>query len=186
MVTNEQIKEVLDKFDAMTSTELRELGSIKHWKEFSLTEGQSEEDIRFCAIVDAETNSKVQPICFSYISEHQTMTDDFVKELMFLTSGLYSREAYTPENIEIVANIISVYNIRKRNIFEQWNYIDSLVGEGKISKELKENLSRRSRTNPIYDRLDWYGILKNSRLLSPEFMQKFSGLLSVTPFTPTM
>ena len=138
MVTNEQIKEVLDRFDAMTSTELRELGSIKHWKEFSLTEGQSEEDIRFCAVVDAETNSKVQPICFSYISEHQAMTDDFVKELMFLTSGLYSREAYTPENIEIVVNIISVYNMRKRNIFEQWNYIDSLVSEEKSQKNSRK------------------------------------------------
>lgn len=185
MVTNEQIKKVLDRFDSMSMEELKDIGSLKHWKEFSLTENQSEEDIRLCAVIDAETKGKISPICYSYISEHQKMTDDFVKELMFLTSCLYSRETYTPENIEIVSDIISVYNSRKRNINEQWLYIGTLIGSGVVSESLIKALSQCRKNSPITDRLDWYGIAKNNKYLTKEFIDHFKILIFTTPYAPS-
>ena len=181
MVTTEEIKSTMEKVWSLTKEDYKKLGSFKHWKDFSLTPDQSEEDIRFCAVVSAVTERKCNPLCYTYICEKQNMTDDLIKELMFLSSGVFRTDLYTPENIEVVSSIISIYNYRTRNILEQWKFINWLYSEGKISDNMMDRLNEFGG-KPITDCLDWYALSKNSKYISREFYQKFKLQFNIAPF----
>lgn len=189
MVTREQVEETRKRIDLAISTELKEYNSVKHWKEFSLTEGQSEEDIRFFAVlgacgkkfVDRGKEVLCDPICYTYISEHQNLTDDLVEELMFLSSGIFGWEYYDAESIKIVADIISVYNYKTKNLDEQKDRIRYWIRSGEIKNQafedkLEEILCGKS---PIVDRIDWYNLSKNRRLLSDNFIRKYMNLFEI-------
>lgn len=189
MVTREQVEETRKRVDLVTSEELKEYNSPKFWKDFSLTEGQSEEDIRFFAALGACAKKYTKhgkevvcdPICYSYISEHQNLTGDMVEELMFLSSGIFSWDYYEAKYIKIVADIISVYNYKTRNLEEQKDRIRDYIRSGEIDNQafedkLYECLASKS---PIVDRIDWYNLSKNRRLLSDEFIKKYMNLFEI-------
>lgn len=195
MVTPKQVEDTKKRIDATTNEELKEFASLKHWKDFSLTEDQPEEDIRFFAVLNAcekkyVKNGKEQscnPLCFSYICEHQNLTDDMIEELMFLSSGIFSWDYYDAQCIKIVADIISVYNFKIKNLDDQKDRIKYWLESGTINNiffelKLKDCLSSKS---PIIDKLDWYNLSKNCRFLSKEFMKKYKNLFEIyKPINP--
>lgn len=148
------------------------------WFEFSMNP-QSEEDIRERAIYDAllKTNS----ICYSYICRFSQLSEKFIEEMMFITSGLFSFEYYDQKHIDYVVDLIDkgfkFKPAQESYIYELAHKIRSTEGKGKPSKDpVLQFVSKLLRTdNIIEDKLDWFYLLSYQNL-SPAFIKKHSTL----------
>ena len=148
------------------------------WFEFSMNP-QSEENIRERAIYDAlhKTNS----ICYSYICRYSQLSEKFIEELMFITSGLFSFEYYDQKHIDYVVDLIDrgfkFKSAQESYLYELAHQIRSTDGKGKAAKDpvLKFVSKLLTTDNIIEDKLDWFYLL-NYQTLSPEFVEKHSTL----------
>lgn len=141
--------------------------SIDTWLSFSLAP-QSEEDIRRRALIDAVYD--IHPLCYSYICQSSILSEKFIKELLFITSPLFSFSYYNEKYIDIVNKIIAIplYNRRKK--------IDLFITENRndLCDEFINKLQKfKQSIRQLEDfKLDWYTII-NYQNISREFVNNY-------------
>lgn len=154
----------------------------KKWLSFS-EKPQSEEDIRREAVLDARDffkskYSKVgeNKICYSYICKNSKLSESFIEDLMFISSGYYDKEWDDEFHRDLIVSIIDK-GFKSTQVRKQYEYLLKLLQDSdiksKINKKLYTAILERGYDNYRYicDRLDWYYIL-NCQKLSKEFCRK--------------
>ena len=149
----------------------------KEWLEFSSVQ-QSEDAIRERALYDALHNTN--SICYSYICKNSIMREEFIEELMFISSELFDFEYYDQEHIDMVVNLID-QGFKSRE--EQDKYLEQLASKVRIKNRETGKMDPDPFITKILtvqsivaDKLDWFYIAKFQNL-SPEFINKHKKLI---------
>ena len=139
---------------------------VEQWLEFSMNP-QTEESIRHKLLYDREL------VCVSYVCRHSKLSEDFIVELMGLTTEFFDYENYDINQVLIVSKLISDYTIDER-----WKIIEAVLyntESGKIivesdrykkSEDIRKNKSKEKLLpiledyDKIFDSLDFKLILK--------------------------
>lgn len=105
--------------------------NCKDWAEFSLTP-HSEYDIRMRALASKAIFDDNAFICYAYISYSQNMSEDFIEELMFISSKLFDFDYYNKQSIDAVVRIIDAEC--------QYDEIRNILESSDIDSKLKTTL----------------------------------------------
>ena len=142
-----------------------------------ITDDQIRDLIMYAVCSDYDILKHGYPVCFAYISGHRTMTETFIKELMFLSCGViktkFDLPLYCNENIDIIADIIS--KASKDSTISQADYIQQLIDEGMIENKGLRDFLILNQGKLIIDRLDW-AIMDMSKC-SKEFKEQMAGMI---------
>lgn len=137
---------------------------LPKWVDWSLTP-HSEEEIREAVFNTPEL------ICWSYICKSSVLSEEFIEELLVLSTGLFDgvrRELYNEENINMIKEIL---------------YIEPTPARKNLQKAVAEKYLRNMKdnsicdriihlSNPIRSRVDWYQIA-SFQDITPQFKKKF-------------
>ena len=145
---------------------------IKDWSDFSLNP-QREKDIRRRVLLNI--SEKVDSCCVSYICRYSKLSEPFIKELMFITSPLFSFDLYNEKYINITANFYScIYNLRTMDEFN--TYLDKQNPDEYYIDKLTNLVLRYTRTDDIdliNNRVDWNNIIHYQQTRK-EFLKKYA------------
>lgn len=106
-------------------------------------------------------------VCFSYLCSWQQLPEEFIPELMALSTGLLNADNYKTYKDELVKAV---------HVFEQIEPGD--IDFDKLPTD--HSLPKNSQYYQLTDRLDW-SALGQYQKLSPEFRKKYSSLLKEKP-----
>ena len=145
-------------------TSLKDPDGNPHWVNWSCNP-HTEDEIRETVLHDYNT------VCFSYVCRYSTMSEDFIKELIVLSTGIFSggnSVYYTENNIKLVRKILFVEpttarleyqrNLKKRDIGKADPVFVEIVKQWKI---------------PLRTKVDWWQIANYQPNLSEKFIQEF-------------
>ena len=151
------------------------------WAECASTNSISDNQIRdlmiFAICTDYDITKHGYPICFAYISGHRSMTEAFIKELMFLSSGVmkskFDLPLYCDENIDIIVDVIS--KASKDSTISQADYIQQLIDEGTVKNKGLRDFLILNQGKLIIDRLDW--AMMDMSKCSKQFKKQMAGMI---------
>lgn len=143
-----------------------EHNSIKEWSDWSL-KPHTEAEIREKCLTDYNN------VCFSYVCGTSKMSEDFIEELMALSTGVLTKKNYD-EMYEKVHQTVLEQNKVHGVQAEKW-YIPEAETHLRVAREY--NPDKIIRSSSISDRIDWFAICKN-QTLSEGFMRRFYKQLS--------
>ena len=129
------------------------------------TSPHSEDEIREAVFHTPEL------ICWSYVCRFSTLSEEFIEELIVLSTGLFdgeSEDLYTEENINLIKDILFIEPTSARK--ERQSKIASVVYWRLTDTRIAKKIMKSS--NPIRSRVDWYQIA-GFQDLTPEFKNKF-------------
>lgn len=110
-------------------------------------------------------------ICTTYVCENSVMSEEFVKELVLLSTGLFDHDNYTEENRNLVSQImIDEEKTKDRmDLQSQYDYLSQFTNDKKFIKKIM------SLSTPIRSKVDWAKIITNPEIkLSDDFKNMFS------------
>ena len=142
---------------------------IKHrdepnWVTWS-TSKHTEDEIRTAYLLTPEL------ICTTYLCRYCTMSEDFIEELIVLSTGIFAHKPmlYTEANRNLVKEIMFVEPTSKRNdAIMQYEKPE----ESDVSDEFVYYLKASFEHTNIRSKVDWWQIA-NYQNLSKEFKDKF-------------
>lgn len=143
---------------------------IKHrdepnWVTWSMT-NHTEDEIRNAYLYTPDL------ICTSYICRYCTLSEDFIEELLVLSTGIfaYRPNFYTNANRDLVKQIMFVEPTSKRNeAIKQYQIQEN----SDISNEFVFYLKSEFDHTNIRSKVDWWQIA-NYQNISKEFKDKFA------------
>lgn len=142
-----------------------------------ITDDQIRDLIMYAVCSDYDILKYGYPVCSLHISSHRTMTEAFIKELMFLSCGViktkFDLPLYYNENFDIITDIIS--KASKDSTISQADYIQQLIDEGMIENKGLRDFLILNQGKLIIDRLDW-AIMDMSKC-SKEFKEQMAGMI---------
>lgn len=145
----------------------KKIDSIDHWVNFSLLP-QEEEAIRTIAVYSELTGRAL--LCYSYICSYSILREEFIQELIFITSPFFSLDYYTRRYIRLVCSIVC------KPINDRKTYLEILAEDESLHpyfREIAKNLSSKKNGIIILDKIDWYGILFYQNDISEDFVLAF-------------
>ena len=100
---------------------------VKDWAEFSLNPESSFDDIMLRAILTEMFSMSF--VCFMYISSNPNLTDDFIRDINYVNSGLFKFEEFDDEHVNAINAILEtegavpfdipemrrLYNLKSKN-----------------------------------------------------------------------
>lgn len=136
--------------------------NTREWVRWSTTP-HSEEEIRK-AFFDNPNK-----ICVSYVCRFSTLSEDFIRELIILSTGVFAKheEFYTEDNINAVKEIMEIESVKER--LEYQKNIRQFY-KGKADKKFLADIEKIN--SPLKDRIDWWQIA-NYQKLSDDFKDEF-------------
>lgn len=137
---------------------------VHEWINWSLTK-HTEDEIREKCLTDFNN------VCFTFVCNTSKMSEEFIEELMVLSTGILTKENYADIYDKLHTTVLENAGVIPRKS-ERW-YID--IHETALGYDSDKSKTISSTT--ILDRMDWAGISKNQKL-SEDFIRKFSELLS--------
>lgn len=186
----DQIIITLDEYEKLADTFNIDPDALNNdvvsWAEFSMKENTSHEEIRLRALTQAVSNSKrnntkiFSTLCYSYICKYnENLTEEFIKELVFLSSNVFSFEYYNRTHIEAVMNIVGKGRYRK-NTIELINYYianqDKLGLNNNFIIKLKSVAKNPKKGRSIIDEAINWNEIKVRNLCSDKFFTKHKPL----------
>lgn len=145
---------------------------LEDWLDFSLFP-QPELEIRKRAIDDALY--KTHTLCYSYVCRFSKLSEEFIEDLMFITSPFYEIDYDNKENRNFVVDLIDL-DISTRSQLEK--AIEKLSKSRSIdSGFLNKFHGNRKVKNVASDRLDWFYLYKFQNLSEP-FIKKHKTLIT--------
>lgn len=145
---------------------------LKDWLDFSLFP-QSELEIRKRAVNDALY--KTHSLCYSYVCRFSKLSEDFIEDLMFITSPFYEIDYDNKENRNFIVDLIDL-DITTKSQLEK-----AIVKLSKFrsvdSRMLSKFHGNRKIKNVAADRLDWFYLYKFQNL-SEAFIMKHKTLIT--------
>lgn len=176
-VTKEEYENYLSSIDS-----IGRICSTENWVEFS-TGDRSEKEIELRALVNEKVcrgaSALDSCICYSYICRFSKLSEEFIKDLIFISSGLFDFNYYDDYHINLTNDIVIAYN-KKYNLEE---YINELFNNEKdnihpLYKYKVEKIisDQRKSYKKIIDKLNWYDIYKYQDL-SNDFYNKYLCML---------
>lgn len=143
----------------------------------TITDDQIRDLILYADCSDYDILKHGYPVCFAYISGHRSMTEAFIKELMFLSCGViktkFDLPLYCNENIDIITDIIS--KASKDSTISQADYIQQLINKGMIEDKGLRDYLILNQDKLIIDRLDW--AMMDMSKCSKKFKEQMSGMI---------
>ena len=144
---------------------------LKDWLDFSLFP-QSELDIRKRAVDDALY--KTHSLCYSYVCRFSKLSEEFIEDLMFITSPFYEIDYDNKENRNFIVDLIDL-DITTKSQLEK--AITRLSKSRPVDSGLLNKFhGNRKVKNVASDRLDWFYLYKFQNL-SDEFIKKHKTLI---------
>lgn len=133
------------------------------WQEWSM-EPHTEDEIRDAYINDPDN------ICTSYICRYSNLSEDFIEELIYLSTGVFSYrpDLYTENNIEYLKKIMSIEPTSART-----NYIKSINMKNVSNKDKEFVAYLKTYHSNIRSKIDWWQIASYQKL-SKDFRNKFA------------
>lgn len=133
------------------------ISNVTEWSTYFNTP-RTEEEIREKCLTDYDN------VCFTYMCEKQRIREEFIPELMALSTGLLNKYNYSKylEPLEHAAMIIAG------------------VEDGEIRKDIFMSVGSHNlkmTMNMLADHLDWPA-LKRTQHFSKEFQEKYSSILN--------
>ena len=126
------------------------------WAEWSLAP-HTEDEIREKILTDFDG------VCFTYLCGSQVLSEDFIVELMALSTGLLNKENYSQYINELKQAVLIAEGIKIGEI--DYHKLPKISAPGGQDK----------RRQALIDRLDWVALFEK-QTLSPEFRAKFKPL----------
>lgn len=126
------------------------------WAEWSLAP-HTEDEIREKILTDFDG------VCFTYLCGTQVLSEDFIVELMALSTGLLNKENYRQYIKELEQAVLIAVGIENGKI--DYHKLPKISAAG----------SRDKKRQALIDRLDWEALF-TKQALSPEFRTKFMPL----------
>ena len=144
---------------------------LEDWLDFSLYP-QSELEIRKRAVNDAMY--KTHSLCYSYVCRFSKLSEEFIEDLMFITSPFYEIDYDNKENRNFVVDLIDL-DVSTRSQLEK--AIAKLSKSRSIdSGFLNKFHGNRKVKNVASDRLDWFYLYKFQNLAEP-FIKKHKTMI---------
>ena len=128
--------------------------TVSKWYEFSMN-SRSEDEIREMILTDPDS------VCYSYICMKSPLSENFIEELRVLSTELINKELYTPDNLKLVSDILSIKNLTERS-----KYVRELYMNNKLPYFMKSKIRSDMM---VRDKLDWRNLVKYQNL-SKEFI----------------
>ena len=120
--------------------------NVKDWVEFSI-KPEKLEDIAFRLIIFEKFG--ISLCCLSYICQYSSLPEDFIDDIIFITSGQFSFTKWDDEHVHTIVKSM------EDNDFENENLLRLFPGyDGR----------------PLHDRIDWVGVYKYQKI-SSEFAE---------------
>ena len=144
-----------------------ETDTMDHWIDFSL-HPQSEDDIRKVAIYNEVNHLSV--LCYSFVCSYSVLSEEFIEELIFITSPFFSFEYYNKRYINLVCSIVA-----KEPSFRR-DYLEILARDKTLDKHFRhvaDELSKKKNAITNLNKIDWYGIIFNQVDISDDFILTF-------------
>ena len=137
--------------------------SIKEWTEFGL-KNHTEEEIRDKVITDFNN------VCFTFVCEYSKMSEEFIEELMVLSTGAFSNNKFDKKLYDKVKKAL-MYNlgIIKTTRLNLNETVEDYAEEGK---------TRTIKLGDLEDRLDWDTLVFN-QTLSFNFINKYINTIDI-------
>ena len=126
------------------------------WAEWSLAP-HTEDEIREKILTDFDG------VCFTYLCGSQVLSEDFIVELMALSTGLLNKENYSQYINELKQAVLIAEGIKIGEI--DYHKLPRISSPG----------SQDKRRQALIDRLDWVALFEK-QTLSSEFRAKFKPL----------
>lgn len=145
----------------------KKIDSIDHWVNFSLLP-QEEEAIRTIAVYSELTGRAL--LCYSYICSYSILREEFIQELIFITSPFFSLDYYSRRYIKLVGSIVC------KPVSDRKEYLELLADDESLHpkfRKIAKDLSSTKNGIIILDKIDWYGILFFQCDISEDFILAF-------------
>lgn len=120
--------------------------NVKDWAKFS-TNPESLEDIGFRVIVFEKFG--ISLCCLSYICHYSTLPEDFIDDIIFITSGLFSFNKWDDVHVHAIVKSIEDNDFKNENLLKLFSGYNG---------------------HKLNDRLDWREISRYQKL-SSEFIE---------------
>ena len=120
--------------------------NVKDWVKFS-TNPESLEDIAFRVIVFEKFG--ISLCCLSYICHYSTLPEDFIDDIIFITSGLFSFNKWDDTHVHAIVKSIEDNDFKNENLLKLFSGYNG---------------------HKLNDRLDWREISRYQKL-SSEFIE---------------
>ena len=120
--------------------------NVKDWAKFS-TNTESLEDIAFRVIVFEKFG--ISLCCLSYICHYSTLPEDFIDDIIFITSGLFSFNKWDDTHVHAIVKSIEDNDFKNENLLKLFSGYNG---------------------HKLNDRLDWREISRYQKL-SSEFIE---------------
>ena len=120
--------------------------NVKDWAKFS-TNPESLEDIAFRVIVFEKFG--ISLCCLSYICHYSTLPEDFIDDIIFITSGLFSFNKWDDTHVHAIVKSIEDNDFKNENLLKLFSGYNG---------------------HKFNDRLDWREISRYQKL-SSEFIE---------------
>ena len=120
--------------------------NVKDWAKFS-TNPESPEDIAFRVIVFEKFG--ISLCCLSYICHYSTLPEDFIDDIIFITSGLFSFNKWDDTHVHAIVKSIEDNDFKNENLLKLFSGYNG---------------------HKLNDRLDWREISRYQKL-SSEFIE---------------
>ena len=146
---DEYIKELseIEDLDSFQRDKLKAVANnVKDWAKFS-TNPESLEDIAFRVIVFEKFG--ISLCCLSYICHYSTLPEDFIDDIIFITSGLFSFNKWDDTHVHAIVKSIEDNDFKNENLLKLFSGYNG---------------------HKLNDRLDWREISRYQKL-SSEFIE---------------
>ena len=84
------------------------LQDVKDWSEFSLNPESSLDDIMLRSIITVLYKKSF--VCFLYLSHNKNLTEDFIRDLNYVTSGMFKFEEFDDEHVNAINKYFEIEN----------------------------------------------------------------------------
>ena len=132
------------------------ISNVTNWATYFNTP-RTEEEIRDKCLSDYDN------VCFTYLCEKQKLREEFIPELMALSTGLLNKDNYQRYLEPVMKATLIIAGVEDGDI--DFTPIPFVSERG-----------QKALLNTLGDRLDWPA-LRRSQNFSPEFRRKFASIL---------
>jgi hypothetical protein len=139
------------------------------------------EDIRIRALLDT-LNRNSNTVIISYVCKfNNNLEEDFLKELAFITSGIFDFQYYNRKHINTFMDLIGS-NKNKNDILDRAKYLqlnqETLRLDSLFIENIFKTITETKRDGKVlYERVDWNWILFR-KICSDRFFERYNNLFN--------
>lgn len=130
--------------------------NINEWSEFSM-KPENLEDIAFRLIIFEKF--KISLCCVSYICQYSSLPEDFIDDMIYITSGQFSFTKWDDEHVQSVVKSLETHNFKDEELHKLFPGYDG---------------------HQLHERIDWKEIYRYQKI-STEFAESHKPLLLAKP-----